>query len=143
MAPLTEPRKPPGYNQLHNDMNVSPYCSCGVCGSGVDCTAGSCPNCSSNSKTFVQGDPKTQRDKMRPSNPQDTPQRNVPLFAAVLENKETDDKEPLDSKLEPWTVSIGGAPTQEKSFSDPDDPENSDKNHRESVDQTWKDLSGE
>lgn len=148
MSPNKGPRKPPGYHQLHDDMNVSPYCSCGICGSGVDCKAGACPNCSADSTSFVQGDPKTQRDKKNPTAPQQV--RNVPLMAAVLENKEKDDKEPFDKKLEPWKESIGGPKTvkdmlndEEKEFSDPDDPKNSDKNHMESVEDTWAALSGE
>ena len=149
MSPNNGPRKPPGYHQLHNDMNVSPYCSCGICGSGVDCKAGACPNCSADSTSFVQGEPKTQRDKKTPNA---TPQqvKNVPLLAAVLENKEKDDKEPFNNKLEPWKEPIGGPKTvkdmlndEEKDFSDPDDPQNSDKNHMESVEDTWSALSGE
>lgn len=135
------PRKPPGYHQLHKDINVKPYCSCGICGSGVDCMAAACPNCSADSTSFVQGDPKTQRDKKNPHAPQQM--KNVPLTAALLENKERDDKGILDKKLEPWTVDVGGPTTVEKDFSDPEVEENSDKNHIESVEQTWKELSGE
>jgi len=141
MSPNKGPRKPPGYHQLHNDINVSPYCTCGICGSGVDCKGAACPNCNANSNSFVQGDPKTKRDEKSTSAP--TQMRNVPLMAALLDNKSKDDKEPFNNKLQPWRVDIGGEPTEEKSFSDPEVEENSDKNHNESVDQTWKDLSGE
>ncbi len=141
MSPSEGPRKPPGYHQIHNDVNVQPYCSCGICGSGVDCNAASCPNCGADSTKFISGDPKTKRDNTKQSPV--APVRNVPISAAVLDNKKKDDEAPFDRKLEPWSVSVGGEPTVEKSFSDPEVEENSDKNHMRSVEQTWQDLCGD
>lgn len=159
LKPMPEnkgPRKPPGYNQLHNDMNIKPYCTCAICGSGVDCMGAACPNCNADSTNFLQGDPKTKRDTIKQKAPQPQQIKNMPLqaIAVVLDNKKKDDKKPFDNKLVPYNVEIGGSPTEEKSFeehqdekeksfSDPYDEKNSDKNHIESVERTMKELCGE
>lgn len=136
------PRKPPGYHQLHEDMNVSPTCSCSVCNSVVDCNSGACQNCSADSTHFLRGDPKTRRDEFKPNMNPGKP-TNVLINAAVLDNKKKDDKKPFNKKLEPYKTEIGGIPTVEKFFSDPDIDENSDKNHMDSVQQTWEELGGD
>lgn len=152
-------RRPPGAAQLHGpEKNMSAQGKCGICGSDLDLMSGQCPNCDADSKNFTYAPPKIDRDKpnLKQPAPQQQGMRNQRI-AINLDNREVDDPKVFDKKKKkkldkfPKLTEHGWNTVEEnnmlepveKAFSDPDDPENSDKNHMSAVERTWADLCGD